>query len=69
MFKNDRRFVGLKKDGRYCLCGVFKDDSSFRYENVDYDEARAFAQKVKQAVIYDDKGRRFYEYFAIDKDS
>lgn len=56
---------GLKKKGNYVIKGVYLCGKGYRFEDVDYDEAREFAQKTKQAVIYDAKGRRLYEYFSI----
>ena len=57
----------FKKVGIYVIKGVYMCGNEFRFEDVDYEEAKEFAQKVKQAVIYDCKGRRLYEYFSIDK--
>lgn len=55
------------KPGRYYIAGYFYDKKAFKYNDVDYDDAVEFAKKVKQAVIYDENGRRLYEYFSIDK--
>lgn len=57
-------FVRLKP-GRYCIAGYFYDKSAFKYNDVDYDDAKEFAQNVKQAVIYDENGRRLYERHVI----
>ena len=54
------------REGDYTIVGVYKCGNGYRFENVDYTEGREFILKTKQGVIYDNKGRRLYEYFSID---
>ena len=60
-------FKNKIKKGKFCAKGIYMCGQEYKFENVDYDEARTFIQKTKQGVIYDEKGRRLYEYFSIDK--
>ena len=56
----NRDDVGLKS-GQFILCGEYYCGKKFRFDGVDYDEARIFGGKVKKCVIYDIYGRRLWE--------
>lgn len=53
------------KEGIYTIVGLYKCGNEYRFENVDYTEGREFILKTKQGVIYDEKGRRLYEYHGM----
>lgn len=53
------------KEGVYTIVGLYKCGNEYRFEKVDYTEGREFILKTKQGVIYDEKGRRLYEYHGM----
>ena len=53
------------REGVYTIVGLYKCGNEYRFENVDYTEGREFILKTKQGVIYDEKGRKLYEYYGM----
>ena len=53
------------RKGDYTIVGVYKCGNGYKFENVNYTEGREFILKTKQGVIYDNKGRRLYEYHGM----
>ena len=54
------------KKGNCVIKGFYNGGKSFKFENVDYDEAVEYANKVKQAAVYDDMGKKLYEHLSIE---